>query len=45
MGNIPHDFGTIDAPIGRDKTDRQKMAVVENGKHAVTHFKSYRTFQ
>ncbi|MCU9593158.1 RluA family pseudouridine synthase [Caldibacillus thermolactis] len=43
-GNIPHDFGTIDAPIGRDKTDRQKMAVVENGKHAVTHFKVIERF-
>lgn len=38
-GVIPHDFGTIDAPIGRDPKDRQKMAVVENGKHAVTHFR------
>lgn len=38
-GIIPHDYGTIDAPIGRDKNDRQKMAVVEDGKHAVTHFR------
>lgn len=37
-GNIGHDYGTIDAPIGRDPKDRQSMAVVENGKHAVTHF-------
>lgn len=37
-GRIPHDKGTIDAPIGRDKKDRQSMAVVDNGKHAVTHF-------
>ncbi|WP_338469887.1 RluA family pseudouridine synthase [Niallia sp. XMNu-256] len=37
-GNISHDYGTIDAPIGRDQKDRQSMAVVENGKHAVTHF-------
>lgn len=37
-GHIPHDKGTIDAPIGRDSKDRQKMAVVDNGKHAVTHF-------
>lgn len=38
-GRIPHDKGTIDAPIGRDKKDRQSMAVVDNGKHAVTHFR------
>lgn len=37
-GNIGHDYGTIDAPIGRDSKDRQSMTVVENGKHAVTHF-------
>lgn len=37
-GHIPHDKGTIDAPIGRDQKDRQKMAVVDQGKHAVTHF-------
>ena len=37
-GVIPHDKGTIDAPIGRDKKDRQSMTVDENGKHAVTHF-------
>lgn len=37
-GHIPHDKGTIDAPIGRDPKDRQKMGVVDNGKHAVTHF-------
>lgn len=37
-GTIPHDHGTIDAPIARDTVDRQKMAVVDGGKHAVTHF-------
>ncbi|WP_226674301.1 RluA family pseudouridine synthase [Rossellomorea aquimaris] len=38
-GLIPHEYGTIDAPIGRDPKDRQSMAVVDNGKQAVTHFK------
>lgn len=37
-GNIPHYYGTIDAPIGRNKNDRQSMAVVDDGKEAVTHF-------
>ncbi|MEO2074976.1 MAG: RluA family pseudouridine synthase [Bacillus sp. (in: firmicutes)] len=37
-GVIPHDFGTIDAPLGRDPKDRQSMTVVDKGKHAVTHF-------
>jgi 23S rRNA pseudouridine1911/1915/1917 synthase len=37
-GVIPHDYGTVDAPLGRDSRDRQSMTVVDNGKHAVTHF-------
>ncbi|WP_313798741.1 RluA family pseudouridine synthase [Cytobacillus sp.] len=37
-GVIPHDYGTIDAPIARDQKDRQSMAVTDNGKKAVTHF-------
>ncbi|MDL1993754.1 RluA family pseudouridine synthase [Staphylococcus saprophyticus] len=37
-GNIPHDYGTVDAPIGRNKNDRQSMDVVDDGKEAVTHF-------
>ncbi len=38
-GCISHNLGKIDAPIGRDLNNRQKMAVVEDGKPAVTHFK------
>lgn len=38
-GKIPHDKGTIDAPIGRDPKDRKKMtATNKNSKTAVTHF-------
>ncbi|MFW3543154.1 RluA family pseudouridine synthase [Staphylococcus caprae] len=37
-GNIPHDYSTVDAPIGRNKNDRQAMAIVDDGKDAVTHF-------
>src|SRR5699024_10169181 len=37
-GNSPHDYGTVDAPIGRNKNDRQSMAVVDDGKDAITHF-------
>ncbi|MCI1576118.1 MAG: RluA family pseudouridine synthase [Weizmannia coagulans] len=43
-GNIPHEAGTIDAPIGRDPADRQRMAVVDNGKDAVTHFRVLERF-
>ncbi|CAI8798790.1 MULTISPECIES: RluA family pseudouridine synthase [Bacillus] len=44
-GVIPHDKGTIDAPIGRDKKDRQSMTIDENGKHAVTHFQVLERFK
>ena len=37
-GNIKEDTGTVDAPIGRHPTDRKRMAVVPNGRRAVTHF-------
>lgn len=38
-GNIAHEQGTIEAPIGRDPQHRQQMNVISTGKHAVTHFK------
>ena len=39
-GVINNQTGTIDAPIGRDESDRKKMAVTAvNSKHAITHFK------
>ncbi len=44
-GVIQHSHGTIDAPIGRDKKDRQSMTVVPDGKNAVTHFTVLETFK
>ena len=38
-GNIREDTGTVDAPIGRHPTERKRMAVVPNGRRAVTHFR------
>ena len=39
-GVIKFDKGTVDAPIGRDKNDRKKMAVTsDNSKEAITHFR------
>ena len=38
-GTIPHDRGTIDAPLGRDPRDRKLFAVTDKGgKQAITHF-------
>lgn len=44
-GVIQHSHGTIDAPIGRDKKDRQSQAVTPDGKNAVTHFTVLETFK
>lgn len=41
-----HEFGTINAPIGRDEKDRQKMTVTnKNAKDAVTHFTVLENFK
>lgn len=37
-GNIKEDSGTINKPIARNPADRKKMAVVQGGREAVTHF-------
>lgn len=38
-GIIPHETGTVDAPIGRDPNNRQKMSVTDiNSKDAITNF-------
>lgn len=37
-GEIPHEKGRIEAPIGRSKVNRKMQAVVDGGKDAVTHF-------
>ena len=39
VGVLREDAGTVDAPIGRNPTDRKKMAVDrKNGRPAVTHW-------
>jgi 23S rRNA pseudouridine1911/1915/1917 synthase len=37
-GTPAHERGTIDAPIGRDPRDRKRMAVVANGRRAITDY-------
>lgn len=45
-GELPHEYGTIDAPIGRDSRDRQKMTVTDkNARDAVTHFRVEERFK
>lgn len=43
-GEISHEKGMIDAPIGRDPKDRQKMGIVANGKPAITHFEVLKNY-
>ena len=38
IGNFKDEEGTINAPIGRNPKDRKKMAVVANGREAITHY-------
>ena len=37
-GTFRGDTGTIDKPIGRHRIDRKRMAVVPEGRRAVTHY-------
>ena len=37
-GNLREDSGTVDAPIGRCPADRKRMAVIPDGRSAITHW-------
>ena len=37
-GKVQYDRGTVSKPIGRHKIQRHKMAVVQNGRNAITHW-------
>nr|MCW1079573.1 pseudouridine synthase [Streptococcus anginosus] len=37
-GHMNPPSGTIDAPIGRHPSREWRMAVIDGGKHAVTHY-------
>ncbi len=39
VSGVPTGGGTIDAPIGRHPVHRTRMAVVRNGKPAITHYR------
>lgn len=44
VGNIKEDCGKVDAPIGRHPTNRKKMAVVSDGRYAVTNYRVLERF-
>ena len=43
-GNLREEEGTVNAPIGRHHMDRKRMAVVPDGREAVTHWRVLRRF-
>ncbi|MDU5362984.1 MAG: RluA family pseudouridine synthase [Finegoldia magna] len=43
-GVVKEDKITVDKPIGRNPKDRLKMAVVKDGKNAITHFEVVERF-
>lgn len=43
-GFVKENEATINMPIGRSPKDRKKMAVVKNGKNAITHIKVLERF-
>lgn len=38
-GNIRQDAGIVDAPLARHPVDRKRMAIVQGGREAVTHWR------
>jgi 23S rRNA pseudouridine1911/1915/1917 synthase len=42
---VPTAGGTVDAPIGRHPVDRKRMAVVDSGKPALTHYRVLERFR
>lgn len=44
-GILKNDEGTIDAPLARHPVERIKIAVVQNGRKAVTHYKVLERFK
>ena len=45
-GVLKEDEGTVDAPIGRQQTERKKMCInYNNGRNAITHYQVLRRFE
>ncbi|WP_027624705.1 RluA family pseudouridine synthase [Clostridium lundense] len=44
-GVLKEDEGTVDAPLGRHPVDRIKIAIVPNGRNAVTHYRVLKRYE
>lgn len=45
QGHPDPSSGTIDAPIGRHRSNEWKFAVTENGRHSITHYDTLEMFR
>jgi 23S rRNA pseudouridine1911/1915/1917 synthase len=45
VGQFEEEEATVEAAIGRDPANRQRMAVIRSGRHAVSHFKVNRRYE
>jgi 23S rRNA pseudouridine1911/1915/1917 synthase len=39
LGRLKEPTGTVSAPVGRHPNDRKKMAVISDGREAITHYR------
>ncbi|MGB3304867.1 MAG: RluA family pseudouridine synthase [Thermomicrobiales bacterium] len=44
-GQLEEEEATVDAPVGRDPANRQRMDVTRSGRHAVSHFAAAQRYQ
>lgn len=44
-GIVKQDEGVVDAPLGRHPVEKIKMAVVRDGRHAVTHYRVIKRYK
>lgn len=44
VGNLRDDIGTVNKPIGRHRIDRKKMAICDDGRNAITHYRVIERF-
>ena len=44
-GRLPIGQGTVDQPVGRDPRNRKRMAIVQSGRRAVTHYRVLETYR
>jgi 23S rRNA pseudouridine1911/1915/1917 synthase len=44
IGRLKEPAGTVSAPVGRHPSDRKRMAVISDGREAITHYRLIREY-